>query len=117
MKLTNLIWLVAPFMVLVSGELIPTSSPDKDKIKSAKLPPCSACASFVKSFENGIERTARGRFDGGDAAWEEKNQRKGYAISEVRFVEIQETVCRDVARGESQVRLFSMYLILLTLCS
>ena len=50
MKLTNLIWLVAPFMVLVSGELIPTSSPDKDKIKSAKLPPCSACASFVKSF-------------------------------------------------------------------
>lgn len=102
MKLTNLIWLVAPFVVLVSGELIPTSSPDKDKIKSAKLPPCSACASFVKSFENGIERTARGRFDGGDTAWEEKNQKKGYAISEVRFVEIQETVCRDVARGESQ---------------
>jgi len=74
----------------------------EEKKKSAKLPPCSACSSLVKSFENGLERTARGKFEGGDAAWEEKNQKKGYAISEVRFVEIQEKLCLDVSRGETQ---------------
>ena len=45
--------------------------------------------------------------------WEEKNQKKGYAISEVRFVEIQETLCSDVSRGETQVN-FSY--LLLKLC-
>jgi len=88
-------------VLIVSGDITPTN-PDLDKKKSAKLPPCSACSSLVKSFENGLERTSRGKFEGGDAAWEEKNQKKGYAISEVRFVEIQEKLCRDVPRGESQ---------------
>jgi len=79
----------------------------KDVLKNAKdqkskLPPCAACVSLVKSFESGIEITSRGKFEGGDTAWEEKNQGKGYAISEVRFVEIQEKLCRDVSRGETQ---------------
>lgn len=74
-----------------------------EKKDSAKLPPCSACSSLVRSFQNGLERTSRGKFEGGDTAWEEKNQGKGYAISEVRFVEIQERLCTDVSRGESQV--------------
>ena len=47
----------------------------------------------------------RGKFEGGDAAWEEKNQGSGYAKSEVRFVEIQEDICKDLDRGETQVRL------------
>lgn len=81
----------------------------------AKVPPCSACSSLVKSFENGIERTSRGKFEGGDAAWEEKNQGKGYATSEVRFVEIQEKLCRDVSRGETQVRAFIEMIFLLRL--
>lgn len=76
---------------------------EKKKEKAlAKLPPCSACSVLVKSFEKGLDRTSRGKFEGGDAAWEEKNQGKGYSISEVRFVEIQEKLCTDVDRGESQ---------------
>ena len=103
MILSHLLWSIAPFVLIVSGEI--RSDPDQDKKKSAKLPPCSACSSLVKSFENGIERTSRGKFEGGDAAWEEKNQKKGYAISEVRFVEIQERLSTDVSRGETQVNL------------
>ena len=45
----------------------------------------------------------RGKFEGGDAAWEEKNQGSGYAKSEVRLVEIQEDICKDLDRGEIQV--------------
>ena len=41
--------------------------------------------------------------EGGDAAWEEKNQGSGYAKSEVRFIEIEEDLCKDVDRGETQV--------------
>ena len=57
---------------------------EKSKEKSiAKLPPCSACTVLVKSFEKGLERTSRFKFEGGDSAWEEKNQGKGYSTSEV----------------------------------
>ena len=42
-----------------------------------------ACSVLVKSFEKGLERTSRGKFEGGDTAWEEKNQGKGYSTSEV----------------------------------
>ena len=75
----------------------------KEEKKTTKLPPCSACSSLVQSFNKGLERTERGKFEGGDAAWEEKNQGKGYSTSEVRFVEIQEKLCYDVSRGEAQV--------------
>lgn len=51
-----------------------------------------------------MERTARGKFEGGDAAWEE--ERLGsYSRSEVRLVEIQEKLCADVERGKDQVSL------------
>jgi hypothetical protein len=49
-----------------------------------------------------MERTARGKFEGGDAAWEE--ERLGsYSRSEVRLVEIQEKLCTNVERGKDQV--------------
>lgn len=49
----------------------------------------------------GIEKTERGKHDGGDAAWEE--QRLGsYKRSEIRLVEIQEWLCKDVLLGEDQ---------------
>jgi len=49
-----------------------------------------------------MERTARGKFEGGDAAWEE--ERLGsYSHSEVRLVEIQEKLCSSVDRGKDQV--------------
>eukprot|EP00095_Tigriopus_kingsejongensis_P000763 maker-scaffold67_size430214-snap-gene-0.10 protein:Tk00763 transcript:maker-scaffold67_size430214-snap-gene-0.10-mRNA-1 annotation:"cysteine-rich with egf-like domain protein 2" len=80
----------------------PSSSPPKEQRASTKLPPCAACQALVTSFELGMERTLRGRFDGGDVAWEEKNQVGGYASSEVRLVEIQERLCQDVDRGQIQ---------------
>jgi hypothetical protein len=49
-----------------------------------------------------MDSTARGKFDGGDAAWEE--ERLGsYSHSEVRLVEIQEKLCSGVERGKIQV--------------
>ena len=40
--------------------------------------------------------------DFGGFSWEERNQAKGYAQSEVRLVEIQEKLCDDVERGQDQ---------------
>ena len=48
--------------------------------------------------------------EGGDAAWEEKNQGSGYAKSEVRFIEIEEDLCKDIDRGETQVGDSGFYL-------
>ncbi len=80
----------------------PKAKARKQERSAAKLPPCAACTSLVQSFEKGMERTARGKFEGGDADWEERNQVAGYASSEVRFVEIEEELCKDVERGEQQ---------------
>ena len=82
-----------------------------------QLPPCGACTNLVTSFEAGVERTKRGKLEGGDAAWEEKSGQK-YATSEVtnqntvepavtvppqvRLAEISEQLCKDVGRGETQ---------------
>jgi hypothetical protein len=53
-----------------------------------------------------MERTARGKFEGGDAAWEE--ERLGsYSRSEVRLVEIQEKLCTNVERGRDQVSIIT----------
>lgn len=50
-------------------------------------------ASFLDCFVKGIERTARGKHGGGDAAWEEEKL-KSYAKSELRLTEIQEDLCK-----------------------
>lgn len=48
-----------------------------------------------------MDRTERGKHDGGDAAWEE--QRLGsYKRSEIRLVEIQESLCKELFSGEDQ---------------
>lgn len=75
---------------------------DNEAKKTAKLPPCAACNALVSSFEAGMKKTSREKLAGGDTAWEERNQKNGYANSEVRFVEIQEKLCADVERGETQ---------------
>ena len=49
----------------------------------------------------GIESTRRGKFEGGDSAWEE-DKLGSYARSELRFIEIQEQLCKDVERGKIQ---------------
>lgn len=48
-----------------------------------------------------MEKTSRGKHAGGDAAWEEEKLRS-YKTSEVRLVEVQEQLCRDVIRGQDQ---------------
>jgi len=93
--------LVLLFISVASADKKPEKV-KKEERQAAKLPPCAACTALVGSFEKGMERTSRGKFGGGDAAWEEKNQGSGYAKSEVRFVEIQEDICKDVDRGETQ---------------
>lgn len=59
-----------------------------------QLPKCEACERLVESFLKGVERTEKNNFAGGNTAWEE-SQLGSYANSEVRFVEIQESLCED----------------------
>lgn len=56
---------------------------------------------FILLFQ-GIEKTAKGNFAGGDTAWEEEKQ-KIYAKSEVRLIEIQEKMCSEVSGFLDQV--------------
>lgn len=48
-----------------------------------------------------MEKTARGKHESGDTAWEEQNLNV-YAKSEVRFAEISDLVCTDVSRSQDQ---------------
>lgn len=49
----------------------------------------------------GLEKTSRGKFEGGDSAWEE-DKLGSYAYSEIRLVEIQENLCKDIEQGDTQ---------------
>lgn len=46
-----------------------------------------------------MEKTAKGKHDGGDAEWENKRL-KAYQVSEIRLTEIQETLCKDAGHNE-----------------
>ena len=108
------ILVLSSFLLLVYGLDPPKDSESKSSAKVTKifnytnktnlyfqLPPCGACTNLVTSFEAGMERTKRGKLEGGDAAWEEKSGQR-YATSEVRLAEISEQLCKDVGRGEVQ---------------
>ncbi|CAH0562341.1 unnamed protein product [Brassicogethes aeneus] len=71
-----------------------------EKIKQP-VPPCKSCRVYVDSIIKGMERTERGKFEGGDAAWEEEKLRP-YATSELRLTEIQENLCQEVKEGKDQ---------------
>ncbi|KAM3965160.1 cysteine-rich with EGF-like domain protein 2-A [Aphomia sociella] len=75
------------------------SSPDASKINSDKLNECQRCKVLTDSFNNWLEKTSRGKYEGGDAAWEEAKL-KSYARSEVRLVEIQEGLCSELKRHQ-----------------
>ncbi|MPC96549.1 Cysteine-rich with EGF-like domain protein 1 [Portunus trituberculatus] len=79
------------------------SDKNKESLRATKLPPCAACRVLTESFNKGIESTARGKYEGGDSAWEEE-KKLSYKKSEVRLIEIQEKMCKDVERGQKQVR-------------
>lgn len=68
---------------------------------SRTLAPCQACRLFAGSFQRELDRTERGNFEGGDAAWEEEKL-GSYARSEVRLVEIQEKLCSDVKEHQER---------------
>ncbi|KAK9889428.1 hypothetical protein WA026_004698 [Henosepilachna vigintioctopunctata] len=73
----------------------------KELLNQKKLPPCKSCKVFIESLKKGIERTANGKFEGGDTDWEEKKLGT-YANSEIRLTEIQEKLCSDVEEGKDQ---------------
>ncbi|XP_045761695.1 cysteine-rich with EGF-like domain protein 2 isoform X1 [Maniola jurtina] len=63
---------------------------------------CQSCKIFVESFKKGLERTARGKYEGGDAAWEEEKLKKTYKRSEIRLVDIQEGICKEETKYDIQ---------------
>lgn len=52
----------------------------------------------------GLEKTKNGHFGGGNTAWEEKNLLT-YAKSEVRFVEIHDSLCTEISHDQDMVKL------------
>ncbi|XP_059056571.1 cysteine-rich with EGF-like domain protein 2 isoform X2 [Achroia grisella] len=62
---------------------------------SKSLGECQACRIFIESFKNGLERTSRGQYEGGDAAWEEEKLKKSYKRSEMRLIDIQDGICKE----------------------
>lgn len=72
-----------------------------DDIPSEKPDDCESCVSLVKSFEKGLDRTKRGKHEGGDTSWEEGHL-KSYVDSEVRLVEIQDDLCNELEVGKAQ---------------
>lgn len=59
---------------------------------------CQACKLFIDSFKNGLERTTRGKYEGGDTAWEEEKLKKSYKRSEMRLIDIQDAICRETSK-------------------
>ncbi|XP_018602726.2 cysteine-rich with EGF-like domain protein 2 isoform X2 [Scleropages formosus] len=55
---------------------------------------CSTCRGITINFSKGFERTAKKNFGGGNTAWEERKLSK-YETSEIRLVEILETLCES----------------------
>lgn len=63
---------------------------------------CQACKIFVESFKKGLERTSRGKYEGGDAAWEEEKLKKSYKRSEIRLIDIQDHLCEEERKYKSK---------------
>ncbi|XP_049482524.1 protein disulfide isomerase CRELD2 isoform X4 [Panthera uncia] len=57
-----------------------------------KATPCKRCRELVDKFNQGMVDTAKKNFGGGNTAWEEKALSK-YEFSEVRLLEIMESLC------------------------
>lgn len=75
--------------------------PDIDQPSSGKINECQRCKVLTDSFNHWLDKTSRGKFEGGDAAWEEAKL-KSYARSEIRLVEVQEGLCSEVKKYQDQ---------------
>lgn len=89
------------FLTLSLYCIFVSSSSKTDQLRATNLPSCRACRILVESFKKGLTRTEKGKFEGGDTAWEEEKL-GSYARSEIRLVEIQENLCKDVEEGRNQ---------------
>ncbi|KAM8979662.1 protein disulfide isomerase CRELD2 [Sarcophilus harrisii] len=58
--------------------------------------PCTVCRNIVDQFYKGLADTEKKNFGGGNTAWEEKTLSK-YESSEIRLLEIIETLCESDA--------------------
>ncbi|XP_061394470.1 cysteine-rich with EGF-like domain protein 2 [Musca vetustissima] len=97
--ITILLYALSTAVVIIQAD--DPLNPKEQKEKATNLPPCKACTTLAASFKLGMDNTSRGKHAGGDAAWEEEKLRS-YKTSEVRLVEIQENLCREVRRGQTQ---------------
>ncbi|XP_041457994.1 protein disulfide isomerase Creld2-like isoform X2 [Lytechinus variegatus] len=79
-------------LVIIEVFLFLSSCDGGKKENEAIKKKCDTCKSLTDSFKEGMERTARSMYDGGDADWEEKKL-GSYATSEMRFIEITESLC------------------------
>ncbi|XP_076329288.1 protein disulfide isomerase Creld1-like isoform X4 [Tachypleus tridentatus] len=95
------------FSLLLSAGVIGTDPPHPSSTQTADsknlqiVPPCQVCRILVNSFQKGFEATARGKHEGGNTGWEE-SRLGNYADSEIRLVEIQEKLCSDSTRAQTQ---------------
>lgn len=55
---------------------------------------CEICKDVEKNFEEGLKKTAKSNFGGGNTKWEEKSLGK-YRYSETRLVEVIENLCEN----------------------
>jgi len=61
---------------------------------------CSTCQELVQKFYQGMDKTAKNHFGGGDTAWEE-SRLGNYARSETRLLEILENVCKGASKDSA----------------
>ncbi|XP_064604694.1 protein disulfide isomerase CRELD2-like isoform X2 [Liolophura sinensis] len=57
---------------------------------------CPVCRDIVRDFHNGLKKTAKSNYGGGNTKWEE-SRLGSYAYSEVRLTEIMESLCSGTA--------------------
>ncbi|XP_050350568.1 cysteine-rich with EGF-like domain protein 2 [Nymphalis io] len=82
-------------MPTISYGITRTNLDTKEQLHTKKINECQRCKVVTDSFSNWLEETSRGKHEGGDAAWEEAKL-KSYARSEMRLVEIQESLCSEL---------------------
>lgn len=97
------------FCTIFIGDLITgkkVSSTGHATERSGKLNECIQCKLLSDSFNHWLDKTSRGKYDGGDAAWEE-SKLKSYARSEVRLVEVQEGLCSELKKHQDKCYLLA----------
>ncbi|XP_007502584.1 protein disulfide isomerase CRELD2 isoform X2 [Monodelphis domestica] len=82
--------LLPPLLFLLAVAPLPSSS------SSTSHKPCTVCRNIVDQFHKGLANTEKKNFGGGNTAWEEKTLSK-YESSEIRLVEIIESLCESDA--------------------